>query len=622
MADPNNPQTPTPAPQSPQGQSPQNVDEDQFFNQYKPNVSEDDFFGKYNPQNANTDAANKYWFNKGPYEGSLSDYLFTQSPTGRILSAFGQGAHDAWGANGGTIYGDELKWESEHQKEDKSLVYGFHTSVMRPATAAIDSIVKGGFSLFGGVAGATGQTGVELTDYSKEHPILGAPAGAAGELLKEAASGAIPEELVHAPEYSKVPDHVQTLQEARSKGIIGEGESSYYKTRPITPEEQQGRNEAAVNAGYGPETLEQWKGPDVVPTQHELARQIDPDTFKELDNLQEQKEILQTTIQAEITKRRQALETGTSPEHPEILKQETAILDRQERLQKVDEGLRDLIPDVNSARQRTGELLDSQGPEGDAFRDLVQRQALEKAIKLQELKSKVVGAYRDAADLIPAPVKDANETATASPKSSALNPKAPTPAQQILNDTVPAFQEAGKLKPVKGGPEAPSGLNKNIQSDAIQKGFEARFGNDPLYNKITHADQGQKAFEYSEADPKTAMEVAMGDREPPDGIFPEAILLAVKEKAEAEGDIQTLQDLAQTRLGGQASIMGQRLGLLRNLYDDIDPVQIIKNIQDSWRDKGNKKIDKTIAEIQKSVQASLEKFQPDWEAFIKSIECK
>lgn len=615
MADPNNPQTPKPP----------NMDEDQFFNQYKQNVSEDEFFGKYNDESVAQE--HRAFFDKGPYQGSLSDYMFTQSPTGRVLSAFGQGAKDGWGANGGSIYGDELKWEADHQKEDHNLVYGFHTSVMRPAAAALDSLVKGAFAGFGGIAGATGQAGTELTDVAKEHPILGAPLGAAGELLKEAASGAIPEGLVHAPgemQVAKSRDHMQALQEARSKGIIGEGEAGYYKTKILSPEEQQARNEAAVSAGYGPQTLEDWKGPSMIPTQHELARQIDPDTFKALDDLQDQKEILQSTIQAEITKRRQDIETGVSPEHPKIVKQEGAILDRQQRLQEVDEKLRDLIPAVADAKNRVDDMLHSDSVESDYYRNFVQAQALENAIKLQEMKPKIVNAYRDAADLIPVPKEAVDgKNTTGETKSSTLNLKGPkTPAQQILNDTVPEFREGGKLKPVKGGPEAPSGLNKNIQADAIQKGFEAKFGDTPLYNKITHADQGQKSFEYLEANPKEAMEVAMGDREAPDGIHPEALLIAVKEKAEAENDYRTLQDLAQTRLGQESSVMAQRLGLLRNMYDNIDPVAIIKNIQESWKDKGNKKIQKTIEEIQKSVEQSMKDFRPDWESFIKTIECK
>jgi hypothetical protein len=615
-----------------QPQQGMNLDEDQFFNKYKPTMSEEEFFNKYD--NNRVQNTHNFWFQKGPYEGPGSDYWFQQSPLGRILSAFGQGAKDSWGQGEQTALGSEIKWEAEQKKSDQGLVYGFHTSVMRPAAAAIDSLMKPVFSLGGSFSQGIGQIGEELSkqaegvkqefqDQFPQHPeganlvgsVLAAPAGALGELAKGLASGAGLEGGLG------VPDHIQTLQEARSKGIIGEGEAGYFQTKKPTPENIEARKIAAVASGelLGPETLEQWMGPKLVPNQGEIARQIDPDLFKELDRLQSEQENLRLSrdaITSKLLPKEEITDRGTYLEQQKLQK---SLEDIPERLQSLDEQLRDLIPDVAEAKTRSQELLESDSPEGHAFRNLIQAQAFEKAIALEEAKPKVIAAYRDAADLIPseetgnAPTNSVSESKSSKPAATI-----PSAASQIVS-VLPEYR--GGLKDVKGGTLKESGLNRNIMIDAVQKGFDAKFQDAPLYHSITHADQAQKAFDYLESNEKAAMEVAMGDKEPPTGIHPEAILMALREKAYAEGDIDLIQSLSQTRLGREASVMGQRLGLLRNLREDIDPLNIIQEIQDLWKDKGQKLITKTIEDIQNKIRENMVDLHAQIGEFLKSIEC-
>lgn len=611
-----------------------NVDEGQFFDKYKSTQTEDEFFNKYDNQRvADT---HSFWFNKGPYEGKTSDYFFQQNPVGRILSAFGQGAKDAWGQGDSSALGAEIKWEAEQKKADQGLVYGFHTSVMRPAAAAIDSLSKPVFAVGAGAAQAIGQTGEELSSEGEEikknvsdtflkHPdaasvagaVLSAPFGASGELLKGAASGAGLEGGLEGPRGSA--DHVQVLQDARSKGVIGEGEAGYFKTVEPTPENIQARQEAAVQAGepYGPVTREEFLGPKLVPNETEIARQIDPDTFKELDRLQNEQENLRASrdyTTSKILPKKDITDRGTYLEQERLQK---SLQDVPERLQKIDEQIRDIIPDVADAKKRSEELLESDSPEGHAFRNLIQTQAFEKAIALEEAKPKVQAAYRDAADIIPTE-EPKNASPNNKPKSGESATTPPSAASQIIS-VLPEYR--GGIKDVKGGELKESGLNKNIMIDAVQKGFDAKFQDAPLYHSITHADQGQKAFDYLEGNEKAAMEVAMGDREPPTGIHPEAILMALKEKAEAEGDIDTIQSLSQTRLGREASVMGQRLGLLRNLRENIDPTEILRGIQELWQEKGSEKITKTIEEIQDTVQKNMVDLHSQIGEWLKSIEC-
>jgi len=625
----------TPGQAQAQTQPGMNLDENQFFDKYKPTMSEDEFFNKYDNQRVGD--AHKFWFGKGPYEGLGSDYWFQQSPVGRVLSAFGQGAKEGWGQGDETALGAELKWEAEQKKSDQGLVYGFHTSIMRPAAAAIDSLYKPLFSLGSAFAGAVGQTGEELSNEGKgieqtfkegfpNHQtaagviggVLAAPFGASGELLKNLSSGAGMEGGLEG--HPAVADHLQTLQEARAKGIIGEGEPGYFQTVKPSPEALEARREASVMAGepLGPETLEQWMGPKLVPNQGEIARQIDPDLFKELDRLQTEQENLRASrdvIQSKLLPPEEIKDRGTYLEQQKL---KESLTDVPQRLQALDVQVRDLIPDVASAKERAQGLLESDTPEGHAFRNLIQAQIFEKAIALQEAKPRVVNAYRDAADIIPVPEGKTDASSTNSGKSSLLAPKTPSVAEQIIS-VLPEYR--GGLKDVKGGELKESGLNKNIMIDAVQKGFDAKFQDAPLYHSITHADQAQKAFDYLEANEKAAMEVAMGDREPPSGIHPEAILMAMREKAYAEGDIDLIQSLSQTRLGREMSVAAQRLGLLRNLRENIDPTEIIQGIQELWKEKGSEKITKTIEDIQNKIRENMVDLHAQIGDFLKSIEC-
>lgn len=740
-----------------------NTDEDAFFNKYRPNMDEGEFFNKFNPNSLSSVQDRN--FQGGPYNAPGSDSYWSGSSVGRILSAFGQGASESWGAHHDTALGGEFKWEAEHKDEDHSIVYGLHTSWGRPLAAAIDTIARPFYAIGGGVSEALGASGEELgkaaetvEETSKRNgpnltidtpwqqvninpgTLLSAPLRYGEEYLKDLSSGAGME--------SHVPDMTQRIFEARARGVIGEGEKGFYGTVKPTPEQIQARITAASDAGYGPETVEQWMSTKHVPDTKEIARMVDPDTFKELDRLQELKENLQLSIQQELTKAREETqrlveqqgiaETPPKPEplivsrrapdgtitygkpgelHSDLFNSDRAyelatddqmgfseyeggkflsrkeafdlIKDReasvvsrrgypeealeansyfterakepetqikelkpspalkktiagvqelQERLVDTQGKLTDILSDTRSAELRGQELLESQSPEGNAFRDLIQSHALEKAIqelqespvhaqlqrqiweakkaeaeKKAELAPKIQKAYTDTGKI--QDVKTPSDKAESQP-GSPLN-KTPSASQQILEADGPR-----KLEGVVEGPEKESAINRKLEAENIDKGLEENTGKDTGYSTITHESQGEKALDYAESNWQAALEVAMGDRQAPSGVYPEAVLAAVKRIAEIKGDVETTQALARTRLGREGSIMGQRIGLLRNLYDALDPSAIIQHIQNAWENKGKSEMEKTMSEIKRSQEEATARFSEDYKTFLKSIECE
>lgn len=630
---------------------PINQDEDAFFNKYHPNVSEDDFFTKYDPLKAKQGE----FFNQGPYSGKESDSYFSGSSVGRILSAFGQDASNSWGAYPDTALKNEFKWEGEHKDEDHSISYGLHTAWARPLAAAIDAvstIPRGAFALGSGVAEATGQLSHELNTAGEEinqanagrtlsidtpwqqinlspGTLLTAPLGYGEEVAKGISGGA---GLEGHYNYS---DLGQRIFEARAKGIIGEGERGFYNTSKPTPEQMEARNTAAAQAGYGPETVEQWQAVRTVPTTRELARQIDPDLFSEVDRLQEEKDALQASIQNELIKAREETEKlaaqqgveveGIKPS-PALKKTLSGVQELQKRALETDASLRDTIEPQRAAEDRSEELLTSQSPEGDAYRNKIQADALEAAVnaipadqesywawkriaadKMAENQSKIDKAYKDAHGL-----QDDGKPKTTDTKSEPGSPltKTPSAAQQILETDGPRTVS----------PNKETGTANQIEIEAAEKGLASYLPDKAMFESMK--GQIPKALEFVKANYEQAKRIISGIAKPPEDLHPAAILNALKQEVFARGDTEAIPDLARSKYNRQVSEAGQTLGMVRGMFDDLDPDKILQHIEDSWKEKNKTDIDKTLAEIQKSQKEATEKFSADYESFLNIIECK
>lgn len=186
----------------------------------------------------------------------------------------------------------------------------------------------------------------------------------------------------------------------------------------------------------------------------------------------------------------------------------------------------------------------------------------------------------------------------------------------------------GNLRAVEGTGELQTrGLSENVEAKAIEDGLTQTFGDLPEYRQLSMADQAERVSKLMDEDYDTAKAIAMGDRQPPKGILPESVYVGVERRATAEGDIDTLQQLAtRSKLTASATTMGQRIRTLGE-RDKASPVGMIQEVQaareaDLARRSGDVQAAKA-AEV-KAIRAEVKRTasKPDaWNAFIKSITC-
>lgn len=202
-----------------------------------------------------------------------------------------------------------------------------------------------------------------------------------------------------------------------------------------------------------------------------------------------------------------------------------------------------------------------------------------------------------------------------------------TPTPQVPAGKLPA----GAPRPVAGtGDLETRGLSESTEAVAINKGLADEFSGLPTYRAVKDTDQGAMALKFLNDDPEGALQVAMGTKAAPKGLLPEAAYVAVKNKAVAEGDVDTLRTLAtQSTLTQQATTMGQRISYLRNVNPETDPVAAIQQVQDTraaaLKAKGIDLPANENAVMQEyaPIRAAARAYKPNkWNDFLQSITCK
>lgn len=218
------------------------------------------------------------------------------------------------------------------------------------------------------------------------------------------------------------------------------------------------------------------------------------------------------------------------------------------------------------------------------------------------------------------------------PVSPIKNPVRPD-SVPVTEETTPTASEplkprAGAQKPIEGTGELKTrSLSQGIEAKAIENKLTDNFGDLPEYQQVSMADQASKAADFIAKKPQEAIDVAMGRKAPPRGVLPESVLVAVENKALAEGDVATLRDLAtNSHLSYEATTMGQRIRTLGE-RDPSSPVGAIKAVQEAreanLKEKGitmAKEVEKVAKEVRAHVKEAISK-RPAWEDFVREIQC-
>lgn len=174
------------------------------------------------------------------------------------------------------------------------------------------------------------------------------------------------------------------------------------------------------------------------------------------------------------------------------------------------------------------------------------------------------------------------------------------------------------------------GLSQGVESKAVENSLASNFGDLPEYKSVSMKDQAEKATQIVNTDYDQAKRIALGNEKPPSGVLPESLFVAVEKRATAEGDINTLRDLAtKSKLATDATTMGQRIRTLAE-RDPESPTGAIRDVVKSREEKAVKSLKKgeTLESSKKKIAGDIKneikKLTPkkqDWNSFIESIQC-
>lgn len=492
------------------------------------------------------------------------DQFIAKNPLGRVLSAFGQGAEQAWGSDPVGLSPETTEFLTksgvlpDYSKGRDTLSKAFNEAWIRPAAAALDATMRAGGALISGAEGAVRQTGVETGQ-----PLL-------GQTLSEMTEyGAMRGDIaLHPLERGQGP---LDLARARSLGVIGEGEGGFTGAREPTQLSTVQRAEAVKAAEQhaaeqaratgqpepparspeegAPITAETVPTPPAAPDIHAVARQIAPDTFREYDAISAQRD----TFRASLNER--AAERAQLPEAQELQNTINTITGKVA-------GVEDRL--TNKARARLEDARDDL----DAFlrtdtseMATIRKSLMEADYRMRDLAPDVSAAYREAQKRIPQEAADelglaeneperAAEAQRAGPVELRGGEGAPAPgAVPVLRG--PESREASPgLQPSAENPLGVPGVPPDIARGGADAGHLAERGGVPgVFPEETARTGGAGAGESIAADVSRKL-VAAGRS---------------KEEADAAGAV------VQARYETRAARFRGKLGTAKELYEREGP---------------------------------------------------
>src|SRR6185312_1756926 len=397
--------------------------------------------------------------------GPTWDEYSKETPLGRVLQAFGQGASEGWGV--GNL---GLSPETEEglkragifpdvQKGQGGWVRAFNEAVIRPAGVLFDAVNRSGSALLGGVRGALNEAGQEagiqyLGDVTQIPQAFAGSIPAAGVAGEAEAAVSAPARESFAPGSLGYSTQFRVdLPQAHSLHVIGSGESGWKGTVEAKPPPES----LIRDAVHAQQDVEPAIGEEVPPPTpakpadiHEAARQIAPDVFREYDGLSGQRDLLRQRLTDAQEHVRQNAESQ-APHAAEIADLQRRMQDTTPRLAKKYEArLADLLPEHDAFLADESKMapLLADTPEMAGYGRLL----METDFQMRDLAPDVTAAYQEAAEQFPeaaeAPQEPAEQTPAASAPEPAAEPAAPpAPAAAPVNirqDVAAKLQAAGR----------------------------------------------------------------------------------------------------------------------------------------------------------------------------------
>ena len=170
-----------------------------------------------------------------------------------------------------------------------------------------------------------------------------------------------------------------------------------------------------------------------------------------------------------------------------------------------------------------------------------------------------------------------------------------------------------------------SKLAESIQTKAIEERLTSGFEDLPQHEVLNMRAQAQRAENLLNLEPERARKIALGEERPPVDTTAEAIATAVENKAFLDGDVNTIRELATSKLIGETTAIAQRLRTLAE-RDPESPVGAIIELKKAREEVISKKYNtkkiksEEIAKAKKEIN-KISATKETWSSFIKSLEC-
>lgn len=355
--------------------------------------------------------------------GVIDDYI-KHTGVGRILDAFGQGASNAWGAEGVWSPGAEDAMRkagifNDVDPAQRSLLKSANEALIRPLAAGLDAAYRAGGAVLGGYQAAATQAGVEVGVPEAGRFLAGLPEAFPTGL----------HDIAGVPRGATAPPLLpEDFARAREMNVIGPGGDDAWKGITGTPPANENvvRQNVVEAKEAAPEPGEAQAVEQPPKTVDSVAREVDPHVFAEYDPLVMQRDSLREQI-ADMANARQREIEAQAPHAEEIADLQSRLEDTTPRLaKKYQARLDEMIP------ERDAWLADhplSDTPEMAATR----QQLMEADYRMRDLSPQVTAAYAEASKQMAPPEVEApvvpQEAAESAPVGQAAEPAAEPPVE-------------------------------------------------------------------------------------------------------------------------------------------------------------------------------------------------
>lgn len=192
-------------------------------------------------------------------------------------------------------------------------------------------------------------------------------------------------------------------------------------------------------------------------------------------------------------------------------------------------------------------------------------------------------------------------------------------SQVVLVEHPNADKELTLTEPTKR-----SGLASSVEDSAIKERLVKDFGDLPSYQKRNMDEVASKVSEFINNNYELAKKIAFGEAPEQDDLRAQELFTGIRIKAQAEGDVETLRELAlNEKASAMATELGQRVKALdAGEQDEVSRIKELKEARQKELEKNSKpkNVSKSVKEIKESIKNSKPKIK-DWNEFLEAIKC-